>query len=660
MKADADLSRLAAKAGLFEAFVDMQGITRVAGPDTQRALLRANGIAANSPSEVRDSLAQMDAEHSKAFTSQDVVIEAGAAQQVPIARPARFTVCAEDTEEILVEGRAEAVVDLLPLPDGVHSLHLEDAAGRQCAHLIAAPVRTPSIEDICGRDRIWGATAALYGLVGEAGKTLGDYRDLADLAAAFGSVGADFVGINPVHALGFSATDTISPYSPTHRGFLNADHIALTYQTPAQNGAKLLDYPEHRARHHAALRSAFEAFSAGSDTTARAGFEVFCKNGAAALETFARFEALSEKHGPDWRRWPTDAVEENACPRATAFHKWLQWHADKQLAKAQGAANAHGLGLGLYLDLAVGARRGGAESWGAEAPVAEGVSLGAPPDHLSPAGQNWQLSAFAPSKMQKCKYANFRQVLRQSMRHAGLLRIDHALGLNRSYWIPDDGSPGGYVRQPFKSLKAIIAIEAVHAGCVIVGEDLGLVPDGFRQDMALSGFYGYSVLQYEKDKNGQFKPLTDLRHQSLACFGTHDTPTLAGYWGGRDIAWWKQLGWIGQKDAAKEAVRRARDKWQLVDLPAQARTTGQTPVDVRDAVHARLASTPVAMVAVQLDDILQVEEAQNLPGTVSEHPNWLRRYPLTLAEIAQSDDLSKTGDIMALAGRANAKWKDNS
>lgn len=246
------------------------------------------------------------------------------------------------------------------------------------------------------------------------------------------------------------------------------------------------------------------------------------------------------------------------------------------------------------------------------------------------------------------------------MRHAGLLRIDHALGLNRSYWIPDDGSPGGYIRQPFKSLKAIIAIEAVHAGCVIVGEDLGLVPDGFRQDMALSGFYGYSVLQYEKDKNGRFKPLTDLRRQSLACFGTHDTPTLAGYWGGRDIAWWKQLGWIGQKDAAKEAVRRARDKWQLVDLPAQARTTGQTPVDVRDAVHARLASTPVAMVAVQLDDILQVEEAQNLPGTVSEHPNWLRRYPLTLAEIAQSDDLSKTGDIMALAGRANAKWKDNS
>jgi 4-alpha-glucanotransferase len=306
----------------------------------------------------------------------------------------------------------------------------------------------------------------------------------------------------------------------------------------------------------------------------------------------------------------------------------------------------------------VGARLGGAESWGDDSCAAQGVSLGAPPDHLSPAGQNWQLSAFAPRKLQASRYKAFRQVLRQNMRHCGLLRIDHALGLSRSFWIPEDGSPGGYVRQPFAALLAIVALEAKRAGTVIVGEDLGLVPKGFREDMAARGLYGYSVMQYEKDGRGALLPVANLRAQSLACFGTHDTPTLAGFWAGRDIGWWERLGWITAEEAARAVNTRGTEKRALAGLSAPTPLPQVATTGLRDAVHTRLAESPAAMVAVQLDDILLSEEAQNLPGTVDEHPNWRRRYQKTLAEIAGGRDLRQTAALMARAGRAMKKQKD--
>ena len=312
--------------------------------------------------------------------------------------------------------------------------------------------------------------------------------------------------------------------------------------------------------------------------------------------------------------------------------------------------------LGLYLDLAVGARLGGAESWGRSSASATGVSLGAPPDQLSPAGQNWQLAAFAPRKLQEGRYAAFRQILAKTLRHCGVLRIDHALGLSRSFWIPEDGSPGGYIRQPFEALMAVIAIEAQRAGAVIVGEDLGLVPPGFRDAMADGGLCGYTVLQYEKDSKGRFLPTGHLRAQSLACFGTHDTPTLRGFWEGRDIGWWQKLGWIDAEQAEAAQKTREDEKRQLL-APSKAQTQdpAQELGDMSDAIHRRLAKAPSALVAAQLDDILTVAEAQNLPGTVYEHPNWRRRYPLTISQIAASDALAKTSQIMTEAGRSQFK-----
>jgi 4-alpha-glucanotransferase len=655
MTVDTALADLAALAGIFPEFTDMQGVVRYTSPETARALLRASGLCVETPADLADAHKLLHAETTERLVPFDVVVPAGRGYSLSIKRPAEWIVEDEDTGHELAAGRAEVRITLPPLPMGVHVLRLVIKGTEQVSTLIAAPERAPSLDEVAGQERVWGCMAALYGLRSEQPKSMGDFNDLAELAWAFGSQGASFLGINPVHALGYAAEETISPYSPTHRGFLNTDHIAVEGLSVPPAG-DLLDYAVHRKEHRMALRRVYET------KTDNLAFEAFCAREEKHLTAFARFEVLSMSYGPDWRQWPDDlragGGDVKVSPDTLRYHKWLQWKADSQLAAAHQTARSSGMQLGLYLDLAVGARVGGAESWG-QAAAAEGVSLGAPPDHLSPAGQNWQLTAFAPRKLQQQRYAALRHILRSAMRHCGLLRIDHALGLNRSYWIPDDGSPGGYIAQNMHALMAIIAIEAARSGTVIVGEDLGLVPAGFRETMAARGFYGYSVLQYEKDKTGAFLPADNLRARSLACFGTHDTPTLAGFWEGRDIGWWEKLGWITSDAAGKAMRRRMSEKRALTDVRPPAPLPKAATPGVRDTLHTHLATSPAALVAVQLDDMLLLKEAQNLPGTIDAHPNWRRRTPLTLREISASPDIGKTAAIMARAGRASKMRKDS-
>jgi len=242
------------------------------------------------------------------------------------------------------------------------------------------------------------------------------------------------------------------------------------------------------------------------------------------------------------------------------------------------------------------------------------------------------------------------------MRHSGMLRIDHVLGMNRSFWIPDDGSPGGYVRQPSDVQLGIISIHAERAGAVVIGEDLGLVPVGFREEMSERGFYGYSVLQFEKSRNGRFAAHSDLRPRSLACFGTHDTPTLKGYWQGRDIDWWQELGWIDRNQADRDRRDRAAEKLDLGSIgPAAGPEAASGPKNFdgfRDRVHQSLAHSPAAMVSVQLDDVLGQSQAQNLPGTVDEHPNWQRRYAVSLENFSSNAEFLRVSQIMADSGRS--------
>jgi 4-alpha-glucanotransferase len=308
--------------------------------------------------------------------------------------------------------------------------------------------------------------------------------------------------------------------------------------------------------------------------------------------------------------------------------------------------------LGLYLDLAVGARRDGAEAWCENHSIAEGVSIGAPPDHLSPGGQNWNLAALAPRKLAADNYQTFRTILRQTMRYCGIIRIDHVLGLNRSYWIPDDGSPGGYVKQNFDALMALVRLEAQNSNTVVVGEDLGLVPSGFRKAMNSQNIYSYGVLQYEKNSRGRIKPASKLRKKSLVCFGTHDTPTLAGYLQGRDIDWWQRLSWIDPSKATDMKLQRRAEIQQILALAGQKTPGEAVPYDLlQEAVYQLLAGADTAMVSVQLDDVFGSVEAQNLPGTIEEHPNWQRRCPCRVDQFSTDPRLAAMGQIMRSNGR---------
>lgn len=664
MSADAALDDLANRAGVHPVFRDMNGQERLASAETRRALLAANGLPASSEADLRESLARLDAEASARMVPDDVIVAAGSPQEIPLDAGTEWQVLGEDRQSVLAAGRSDGVARLPALEVGFFLLHVEQGGRTQEATLMATPPRAPSVTQVAGQERQWGVVAALFALQSGRNGGIGDFRDLSDLAHELGRQGAGFLGINPVHALGWHDTTTISPYSPTHRGFLNTAHIALDGLDPVdslparQAGvSEMLDYAAHRSHHRRGLQAAFQRFDSQAAAPERAAFEAFVQASGPRLRDFARFEALSAQHGSDCRQWPAGLQDPAGAPRSTdaaaeRFHCWLQWVAHTQLETAQARACEGGMALGLYLDLAVGARLGGAEYW-ANAPArATGVSIGAPPDDLSPAGQNWGLGGYAPRKLTATRYASLRQILGQSMRHCGILRIDHALGLNRSFWLPDDGTPGGYISQPFDSLLAVVAIEAWKAGTVIVGEDLGLVPEGFRERIARAGLYGYTVLQFEREADGRFRMPGDLRPQTLACFGTHDTPTLRGYLEGHDIDWWHRLSWIDAAGEAQARLRRAGETRDLMGLAEDAEAADPCFGAVRRRVHEGLAKAPTALSAVQLDDLLALKSAQNLPGTIDEHPNWRRAYPLAVDDLASLPALHETAALMRDAGRA--------
>ena len=665
---DRALGNLAENMGVLPRWRDLAGVEQVAGPDTQRALLAAMGVPVTSGAEVRESLEELRARDAARRIPEEIVVTAGTDARIPLERVADWRLAFESGDAF--EGRNEREISLT-LPAGVHRLTVED---EDCL-VIAAPERAPAVADVAGRARAWGLTAALYGLRSRRNLGLGDYRDLADAAERMASHGADFIGINPIHARG-TAGDGFSPYSPTCRTALEPRHIAVDAvpgfehtaevrrrleahgsDTEAERDGGLVDYEAHERRQREVLEGLFHA-TVEADGPYAADLAAWRRERGRALEWFAVFEAIARVHGPDWRAWPSTLrstgspdvrrfARENQV--SVRFHAWLQWLADRQLGEAQAAARDAGMAFGLYLDLAAGVRPGGADTWAAPACFARGVSLGAPPDAFSPDGQTWNLAPFAPPGLCGAAYEPFVRMLRTAMAHAGIVRIDHVLGLDRSFWVPESGAPGGYVRYPLAPLLALVRIEAARAGCVVVGEDLGSVPAGLRRQLAGAGMLGCSVMLFETDEDG-FRPPRRYRPASLAAAGTHDTPTLRGWWCGRDIELRHGLGRSTAEERTAALDARAAERTSLVRLLVEE---GHAPPDLDPAappreaddaiviaVHALLAEAGSSLLAVQLDDALGSVEQQNLPGTVDEHPNWRRRYPVEVEALAGDPGLA--------------------
>ena len=511
----------------------------------------------------------------------------------------------------------------------------------------------------------WGVFCQLYELRPRAGRPdwgIGDLADLADLARVLGEAGADFVGVNPLHALFLGAPDRRSPFFPSDRRFLNPLYLApdalpgasaLAVGAPAPTG-EVVDYAAVAEAKLTALRSAFGAMPFGREVWSREAFEAFEAEGGEALRRHALFEAISlrmaeEGRGAGWHDWPealrdAGSAEVRAFAEAEAgevdFHMWLQWATSVQVAAAAEAAREGGMRIGLYLDLAVGEAPDGAASWGSDL-IMDGLVVGAPPDVFSAEGQDWGLAAPSPRALAHDP-APFRAMIAAQLRHAGALRIDHAMALRQLFLIPEGASPaaGAHVRYPADEMMAVLAEESRRARAIVVGEDLGFVPEGFRDEMADADILSYRILYFEQEQ-GAFVPPAEWPGTALACLSTHDLPTLAGWWAAEDVALRREHGLVSEADTPEHEAQRARERRAILSLlEAEGlaepgwRADGPMPEGMPVAAHRLLARTPCLLVGVRLADLAGPERPTNLPGTTDAYPNWRLRSSTPIDEIA--------------------------
>src|SRR5436190_9434355 len=387
----------------------------------------------------------------------------------------------------------------------------------------------------------------------------------------------------------------------------------------------------------------------------RRAFDSFRAQHPFPLAPFACFEFLRRRFGAPWWEWPQqyrrpdphalDALYRSEEARIR-FFEYLQWLAHEQIVRCYARARGRGMPLGLYLDIAVGVRTDGFDAWCDQDAVLSGMAVGAPPDALNTAGQNWGLAGFNPAGLEERQFEAFRRMLRASMRYAGAIRLDHVLGLKRLYLIPHgvQASQGAYVRFPFEAMLAVTALSSMEYKCIVAGEDLGTVPENFRETLAEWGIWTYQVMLFERSASGAFLPVESYRENALVSFGTHDVATFAGWRDHHDLAIKQALGMDAgetgeQRHSALEALRRALQQHGLesADFTSVARY---------------LADTRSRLLVISMEDVLGLTDQVNLPGTTHEHPNWRRRLPVALEDLKNQPALSATADIMRSAGRS--------
>jgi (1->4)-alpha-D-glucan 1-alpha-D-glucosylmutase len=591
----------------------------------------------------------------------------------------------DDSPIVDLDGEPQVEVALRfahSLPTGYHGLRVHAGDEVVAATVLAvAPVTCHRPASITDGRRSWGLALQLYGVRSAQNWGIGDFTDLATLVRDCGRRGIGVIGVNPLHALFPHNPRHISPYSPSSRLFLNVLYIDVTavmdFAECSEAQARVAAPAFQRALE--ALRASERVDYAGAagakldvlrllhrhfrqhhlePATERArAFADFVAAGGQRLRRHATFEALQEHlHADDasmwgWPAWPmqyrdpdSPAVERFAEEHAAAieFYAYLQWQAHLQLRAVAGAARAARLSIGLYVDLSVSVDRGGAESWANQSLYAESVSIGAPPDGFTPLGQDWGLPPMIPARLRALGYAPFIETLRENMKHAGALRIDHVMGLMRLFWVPPGrpASEGTYVRYPFEDLLGLLALESRRNRCVVIGEDLGTVPDEVRTALAANDVLSYRVLLFERDADQQFKPAAEYPERSLVTASTHDLPTLAGWWEATDIEARFRSGLTLADEARQEQhAERALDRGRLlqaIDEPGTTHGPRTVPASLAPSLALSLqqflARTPAALMVVQPEDVFGERDQANLPGTTEAHPNWQRKVRVPLEQ----------------------------
>ncbi|ANE75146.1 4-alpha-glucanotransferase [Dickeya solani] len=638
--------------------------------------------------ETRDKLLQLldVAEPTVAPLPSVYVFRQGQQNRLPLRDEGEYGWTLTYEKGGIIEGRsagqaALALPDNLPL--GYHQLILMQGEQQWPCRVIVAPARCYEPDPLTQGKRWWGVMVQLYTLRSSDNWGSGDFGDLKTLVEQVARRGGAFVGLNPLHALYPAEPEAASPYSPSSRNWLNIIYIDVNQvddfhqsdaagewwkqddvqrRLTAARASRWVDYATVTSLKLTALRLAFNHFNRRNALDPRkTAFQQFLKTHDESLLQQATYDALQAwlktqgQTAADWLQWPREYhdARSDASLRFrqehvddVQFYCWLQWLAHEQLASCFSHSKQLGMPIGLYRDLAVGVAQGGVDTWGDQQLHCMSVTLGAPPDPLGPGGQNWNLTPMHPVLLRQRDYQPFIDLLRSNMAHSGALRIDHVMGLLRLWWILNGNTAtrGAYVLYPVDDLLGILALESHRHRCLVIGEDLGTVPEEIVNKLRDNSVYSYKVLFFEKDQHDRFRAPDAYPPRSMATITTHDLATLRGYWQGVDLTLGKDLG-LYPTDALLQQQHDAREsaKQGLLDalheqglLPQRVgRNASLTTMSAQlnRGVQRYLADSASALLGLQLEDWLDMATPVNVPGTHQEYPNWRRKLSRSLDSI---------------------------
>lgn len=705
------LTQLADLMGIVPSYWDIFGGYHETAEETKRVLLQAMGYDVSTKDATLESLKRTDRRRWGRLVRPVRVLRAnGPPLTVPLYVPREKMTC-EIRWRLLQEDGAEYAGRFLPEqsqpsashnlddteiyevpfelpvnpPAGYHRFDVSIGETKQSCKLIVAPpaaYRPPwtQTEETQTEERKWGWACALYALRSDRNWGIGDYSDLGRFAAA--ALGADTIGINPLHSLFLQKPEDASPYSPSSRIFLNplyidvaaaesylqgnavqhlcaSDKISSAVRTARDTSH--VDYDAVAKIKISALEVLFAEFTkrhppGPTESPQRQAFTSFIREGNATLNRFALFEAVQEHFDKQpWPQWPP-GFERPESPAAKQFaqdnreriefHAFLQWIGNRQLGAAAKRCKEAGMAIGLYRDLAVGLNPNGGDVWSDQDAYALNARIGAPPDALNNEGQDWGLPPFLPDELRDRAYEPFIKMLQANMQFAGALRIDHVMGLQRLFWLVpgETKTPGAYVTYPLDDLLGILALESQRNRCMIIGEDLGTVPDGFRERMDAEGILSYRVLFFERYQDGLYKRPDQYPRHSMSISSTHDMPTIHGYWGGHDVLQRRDIGMLKTNDDVLNAAAERDHEKKLLTAALQDQALLQTSPTGQDdqtlphhlvpAIQRFLARTPSLLMLANIDDALLENDQLNIPGTVFEYPNWRRKLSVPVEKFS--------------------------
>jgi 4-alpha-glucanotransferase len=676
---DDEVRRLARAAGLAETWTDALGNPQQVSIGSLQRILVALGFPAGTPAELEESARRLAP---RTTLPPLVTLQSGSRLTLPRHGAPRALLHYEDggTAALRFSIRADRLVGPAIDRVGYHRLEIADSE----VIVAVAPRRCVTIADRAEGRRLWGVAAQIYGLRRPGDGGIGDATAVRELAIGAASRGADAVALSPVHSLFAADPGRYGPYSPSSRLFLNplfADpEIVFGRQRVAPHRrdseglerSSLVDWRPAAEAKLGLLQRVFEEFEKtdmAQGTGLSKAFDDFVTAGGDLLRGHALFETLHGKWlGAEpalgfWRDWPPAFRQGLTRPddpemaafvaaegRSVRFHQFLQWLAARSFESAQAGAVGAGMKIGLISDLAIGMDRAGSHGWSRQSDLLLGLGIGAPPDEFNRQGQDWGLSGFSPQALVATGFEPFLSTVRAAMRYAGGVRIDHVMGLQRLWLVPEGAPPaeGAYLDYPLDDLLRLLALESHRHGAVVIGEDLGTVPRGFRRRLSEAGIAGMDVMWFERNRGG-FRTPSRWRRDAVSMTTTHDLPTVAGWWRGADIETRGSLGLA----AEGEADQRQRDRRRLwLAFTAAGIVEGppppaDEPSAAVDAALGFVASSPAPLMLAPIEDLLGLAEQPNLPGTIDQHPNWRRRLEPPAATLFDEPTVARRASLIA-------------